>query len=96
MKTFAYRLAAIDLDDTLLGPDKQISAANLAAIQKLRGFGVQIVLASGRKHENMARFHAVLGGTGYIISGQGAARPNMQKREKSCTKPTCRRRCRRK
>ena len=72
MKTFSYRLAAIDLDDTLLGPDKQISAANLLAIQKLQGFGVQIVLASGRKHENMARFHAVLGGTGYIISGQGA------------------------
>ena len=72
MKTFPYRLAAIDLDDTLLGPDKQISAANLLAIQKLQGFGVQIVLASGRKHENMARFHAVLGGTGYIISGQGA------------------------
>ncbi len=50
MKTFPYRLAAIDLDDTLLGPDKQISAANLLAIQKLQGFGVEIVLASGRKH----------------------------------------------
>jgi Cof subfamily protein (haloacid dehalogenase superfamily) len=68
----SFRLAAIDLDDTLLGPDKQVSAANRAAIQKLRGNGVQIVLASGRKHGNMTTFHAALGCTGYIISGQGA------------------------
>jgi Cof subfamily protein (haloacid dehalogenase superfamily) len=72
MKPFGFRLAAIDLDDTLLGPDKQISGANRLAIQKLQGYGVQIVLASGRKHENMARFLAALGGTGYLISGQGA------------------------
>ncbi|MGN6368030.1 MAG: Cof-type HAD-IIB family hydrolase [Phycisphaerae bacterium] len=70
--SFPFRLAAIDLDDTLLGPDKQISVANRLAIQKLQGFGVQVVLASGRKHENMASFLPALGGTGYIISGQGA------------------------
>jgi Cof subfamily protein (haloacid dehalogenase superfamily) len=72
MSGFPFRLAAIDLDDTLLGPDKQISGANRLAIQKLQGFGVQVVLASGRKHENMASFLPALGGTGYIISGQGA------------------------
>jgi len=55
--SFPFRLAAIDLDDTLLGPDKQISAANAAAVSTLRDREVRIILASGRRHENMLRFH---------------------------------------
>lgn len=69
---FPYRLAAIDLDDTLLGPDKQISAANHAAVQRLRALGVRVVLASGRRHENMLGYHAELGLDGLVISSQGA------------------------
>ena len=69
---FPYKLAAIDLDDTLLGPDKQISADNVLAVQKLREAGVRIVLASGRRHENMLRFHRLLTLQGPIISCQGA------------------------
>lgn len=71
MGTFPYRLAAVDLDDTLLGPDKQISPENLEALQQLREHGVRIVLASGRRHENMLRFHRKLGLEGPIISVQG-------------------------
>lgn len=70
--TFPYRLAAIDLDDTLLGPDKRISDANFAAIRTLRDLGVRIVLASGRRHENMLPFHRKLDLQGPIISCQGA------------------------
>ena len=55
-----YRLAAVDLDDTLLGPDKEISAANHAAIHRLLNAGVKVVLASGRRHENMRRYHKQL------------------------------------
>lgn len=69
---FPYRLAAIDLDDTLLGPDKQISSANLAALRRLQELGVRIVLASGRRHENMVPFHESLGLRGPIVSCQGA------------------------
>lgn len=69
---FPFRLAAIDLDNTLLGPDKQISEANAAAVQALRDRGVHIVLASGRRHENMLRFHQQLGLRGPIVSAQGA------------------------
>ena len=69
---FSYKLAAIDLDDTLLGPDKQISAANALAVQNLRAAGVRVVLASGRRHENMLRFHRLLELQGPIISCQGA------------------------
>jgi Cof subfamily protein (haloacid dehalogenase superfamily) len=69
---FPYRLAAIDLDDTLLGPDKRISAANRAAVQQLRSLGVQVVLASGRCHANMVGYHQELGLEGLVISSQGA------------------------
>jgi Cof subfamily protein (haloacid dehalogenase superfamily) len=68
-----FRLAAIDVDDTLLGPDGKISAANAAAIAALRARGVRVVLASGRAHANMVRFHEALGlGAGPVISNHGA------------------------
>lgn len=69
---FPYRLAAVDLDDTLLGPDKIISDANADAIQRLRDAGVTITLASGRRHENMLRFHRLLDLRGIIVSCNGA------------------------
>jgi len=67
----SYRLAAIDLDDTLLGPDKKISAANASAVHRLRERGVRITLASGRRHDNILRFHRQLDLDGPIVSCQG-------------------------
>ena len=58
---FPCRLAAVDIDDTLVGPDKQIGEANRAAVQRLRGLGCRVVLASGRRHENILPFHRELG-----------------------------------
>ena len=75
---FPYRLAAIDLDDTLLGPDKRISAANREAVRTLRGLGLRIVLASGRRHENMLRFHRELDLDGPIVSCNGALVKNAE------------------
>jgi hypothetical protein len=69
---FPYRLASIDLDDTLLGPDKIISAQNAAAVQALRERGIHVTLASGRRHENMLQFHEQLGLRGPIVSCNGA------------------------
>lgn len=43
-----YRLCAIDLDDTLLGPDHQLSSRNARAIQAVRKLGVTVLVASGR------------------------------------------------
>jgi Cof subfamily protein (haloacid dehalogenase superfamily) len=51
-----YRLFAIDLDDTLLGPDHQISPRNSAAIAALRAEQVIVVLASGRMYETTTPF----------------------------------------
>lgn len=68
-----YALAAVDIDDTLLGPDWRISAPNAAAISELRCRGMHVVLASGRSHANMLRFHHQLElGDGPVISAQGA------------------------
>ncbi len=74
-------MAAIDLDDTLLGPDKEISPTNVEALRRLQAHGVRIVLASGRRHENMLRFHRHLGLDGYIISCQGALVRNAETNE---------------
>jgi Cof subfamily protein (haloacid dehalogenase superfamily) len=68
-----FRLAAIDIDDTLVGPDGRVSPENAAAVHEMRRCGVQVVLASGRSHANMLPFHRALGlGDGPVISAQGA------------------------
>ena len=75
--SFPFRLAAVDLDDTLLGPDKRISEANFVAIHRLIKADVPIVLASGRRHENMRRFYKELDlSSGWIVSCNGAMARN--------------------
>jgi hypothetical protein len=68
----AYKLAVLDLDDTLLGPDKTIGVENVSAVRRLQKDGVQCILASGRRHENMLRFHRQLELTGPVVSSNGA------------------------
>lgn len=50
------RLAAVDLDGTLLGHDKQVSAGNRAAIARAQAGGLKVVVASGRSLYEAARF----------------------------------------
>jgi Cof subfamily protein (haloacid dehalogenase superfamily) len=69
--SFPYRLAAIDLDGTLLGPDKAISEQNAAAVRKLNENGARPIIASGRRHQNSIRFQRQLQLTGPIIACQG-------------------------
>ena len=68
---FTYRLAAVDLDGTLLGPDKAISEQNAAAVRRLNDNGAQVIIASGRRHQNSIRFQRQLQLTGPIIACQG-------------------------
>jgi Cof subfamily protein (haloacid dehalogenase superfamily) len=69
--SFPFRLAAIDLDGTLLGPDKAISEQNAAAVRKLTQNGVKVIIASGRRHQNSIRFQRQLQLDGPIIACQG-------------------------
>ena len=71
--TFPFKLAAVDLDDTLLGPDKKVGEPNRTAVDRLRDLGCEVILASGRRHDNMLSFHRDLGLDGYAVSCQGAA-----------------------
>jgi len=66
-----FKLAAMDLDGTLLGPDGQISAANSAAVRRLQRDGVQVVLASGRHYRNMRQYAEALPGVRWLVSCQG-------------------------
>lgn len=68
-----FALAAVDIDDTLVGPDGVISAANAAALARLLAEGTRVVLASGRSYANMLPFHRALDlPAGPIIAAQGA------------------------
>jgi Cof subfamily protein (haloacid dehalogenase superfamily) len=69
---FPYRLAAIDIDDTLVGPTKQVSAENRAAIDRLQAAGCRVVLASGREHHSMAIYQQRLGLDDFVVANQGA------------------------
>lgn len=71
-KNRRFRLAAIDLDGTLLGPNLEISAANLRAVQRLRDAGLHVVLASGRHHESMRPHAEAVAGVEWLVSSQGA------------------------
>jgi Cof subfamily protein (haloacid dehalogenase superfamily) len=73
-----FRLAAIDIDGTLLGPDSQLSSANAAAIAQLQESGIRVILASGRRHENILRFHRLLRLEGPLVSCQGALVKNAE------------------
>jgi hydroxymethylpyrimidine pyrophosphatase-like HAD family hydrolase len=72
MTTFPYALAAIDIDDTLVGPDKTIGRENRRAVKKLRDLGCRVILASGRRHANMLSYCDELGLDDYVVSCQGA------------------------
>jgi len=67
-----YKLAAIDLDETLLGPDHRISPRNARAVRALAEWGVVCVIASGRMHEATLRFGQELGLDTPVISYNGA------------------------
>lgn len=71
-KTFPYKLAAIDLDGTLLDKNAKISKANIQAVRRLEQSGVTIVLASGRTHDSIMHFQAELNLRGPIVSSHGA------------------------
>jgi Cof subfamily protein (haloacid dehalogenase superfamily) len=68
-------LIALDLDDTLLGPDLDISEGNRSALALAETRGIKIVLASGRNIHSMRRYVSLLGLDGegdYLICNNGA------------------------
>src|SRR5579863_6280024 len=66
-----FKLAAIDLDGTLLGPDLTISPENLQALHALHQRGVAIAIASGRHYLSVKQFLPTLPDIQWIVSVQG-------------------------
>jgi hypothetical protein len=89
-----FKLAAVDLDDTLLAPDKSISDANLEVVNTLLKGGIKIVLASGRTLTSMLPYHRKLGLRGPLVTTNGAyvKDPDRPDRLLSIPLPTSRRR----
>ena len=46
----AVRMIAVDMDGTLLGADGKVSARNLAAMHAAEQAGIEVVVATGRRH----------------------------------------------
>lgn len=68
----AYKLIALDLDDTLLDCEKHISKRNREALAAARAKGAHIVLASGRAYAGVSGFNEALGNRDYtIVCGGG-------------------------
>lgn len=67
-----FSLAAIDIDETLIGHDGKIGRANREAVAGLRSRGCRVILASGRRHANMLPYCAELGLDDFVVSSQGA------------------------
>ena len=44
------RMIAVDMDGTLVGPDGRVSERNLAAMKAAEQAGVEVVVATGRRH----------------------------------------------
>ena len=72
-----FKLAAIDLDGTLLGPDRILSPANVETVGRLRRSGVQVVLASGRHFRSMLPHAKKLPKIEWLVSSQGGEVSNV-------------------
>ena len=55
------RMVAVDVDGTLLGADGKVSARNVAALKAAERAGVEVVIATGRRHSYAMRVLRGLG-----------------------------------
>lgn len=67
-----YKLVAIDLDDTLLADDLQISERTVEAIKEAQDGGVRVVIATGRMHSSALPYAKLLGLKHELITYNGA------------------------
>lgn len=72
MPRMRFRLLALDLDGTLLGPDKGIAPRDAAAVRAARAAGLEVVLTTARPPRSTRPFAEALGLTGPHIHYNGA------------------------
>ena len=72
MKRQTIRLLALDIDGTLTDPNFQVSERNIAALRAAHTAGVEIMLATGRRHDYAMPIARELGFPLCLISSNGA------------------------
>ena len=72
MKQQPIRLLALDIDGTLTDPNFQVSARNIAAMRAAHHAGIEIMLATGRRHDYAMPVAQELGFPMWLISSNGA------------------------
>jgi len=66
------RLLALDIDGTLLDPQFKISPENLAALRAAHASGIELLLATGRRHDYALPVAQEIGVPCWLISSNGA------------------------
>jgi Cof subfamily protein (haloacid dehalogenase superfamily) len=66
------RLLALDIDGTLTDANFQVSARNIAALRAAHEAGIEIMLATGRRHDYAMPIAQELGFPIWLISSNGA------------------------
>ncbi|MFZ0797309.1 MAG: Cof-type HAD-IIB family hydrolase [Terriglobales bacterium] len=72
MPADSLRLIAIDIDGTLLNPEFQISATDLATLRRAHTQGIEIILVTGRRHTFALPIAQQLEFDLWLISSNGA------------------------
>lgn len=72
MKRQPIRLLALDIDGTLTDPNFQVSERNIAALRAAHESGVQVILATGRRHDYAMPIAQKIGIPMLLITSNGA------------------------
>ncbi|MGZ7100296.1 MAG: Cof-type HAD-IIB family hydrolase [Candidatus Angelobacter sp.] len=72
MKQQPIQLLALDIDGTLTDPNFQVPVRNIAALRAAHEAGVEIMLATGRRHDYALPIARELGFPIWLISSNGA------------------------
>jgi Cof subfamily protein (haloacid dehalogenase superfamily) len=72
MVTSPIRVLAVDIDGTLTDPHFHVSARNIAALRAAHDAGIQVILATGRRHDYALPIAHDLGFPVLLLSSNGA------------------------
>ena len=72
MVTSAIRVLAVDIDGTLTDPQFHVSTRNVAALRAAHEAGIQVILATGRRHDYALPVAHNLGFPVLLLSSNGA------------------------
>ncbi|HLX84504.1 MAG TPA: Cof-type HAD-IIB family hydrolase [Terriglobales bacterium] len=72
MTASPLRLIAIDIDGTLLNPEFRISETDLTTLRRAHAQGIEVILATGRRHAFALPIAQQLGFDLWLISSNGA------------------------